>query len=203
MVDKLECQKQPAQFSFAINRLDTYFCCCFYKQHCNTMLMSVNRWLESLPLPAVLRTLKTHLVRTQSLKVLRLKPGAGPYMAKHATPTARDFFLANFYPSDPFTCIFVSRSWELWMQKLKSHLLRTQSLKVLPVKPGVCQHIAIHATPTARVSSLQISTLPVYSPAFFKNLSRDFSALAVANTGSFVFPQNKTGHPAGCRFPCG
>ena len=24
----------------------------------------------------------------------------------HATPTARDFFLANFYPSSPFICIF-------------------------------------------------------------------------------------------------
>ena len=24
----------------------------------------------------------------------------------HATPTAMDFFLANFYPSGPFTCIF-------------------------------------------------------------------------------------------------
>ena len=25
----------------------------------------------------------------------------------HATPTARDFFLANFYPCGPFTCIFL------------------------------------------------------------------------------------------------
>ena len=29
------------------------------------------------------------------------------------------------------------RSWELRTQKLKSHLMRTQSLKVLPLKPGV------------------------------------------------------------------
>ena len=27
-------------------------------------------------------------------------------IAIHATFTARDFFLANFYPSGPFTCIF-------------------------------------------------------------------------------------------------
>ena len=33
-------------------------------------------------------------------------PGAGPYIAMHATPTARDFFLVNFYPSSLFTCIF-------------------------------------------------------------------------------------------------
>ena len=50
--------------------------------------------------------LKSHLVRTQSLNVLPLKPGVGQYMAIHATLTARDFFLAYFYPSGPFTCIF-------------------------------------------------------------------------------------------------
>ena len=38
------------------------------------------------------------------------------------------------------------RSEELWTQKLKSHLV---SLNVLPLKPGVCQYIAIHATLTA------------------------------------------------------
>ena len=37
---------------------------------------------------------------------------------------------------------------------------------------------------------------------FFQNLSRFFPVLAVANTGSCVGSQNKTGHPAGCRFPC-
>ena len=50
--------------------------------------------------------LKSHLVRTQSLNVLPLKPGEGQYIAVHATLTARDFFLAYFYPSDPFTRIF-------------------------------------------------------------------------------------------------
>ena len=50
--------------------------------------------------------LKSHLVRTQSLNVLPLKPGVSQYIAIHATITARDFFLAYFYPSGPFTCIF-------------------------------------------------------------------------------------------------
>ena len=50
--------------------------------------------------------LKSHLVRTQSLNVLPLKPGVGHYIDIHATLTARDFFLAYFYPSGPFTCIF-------------------------------------------------------------------------------------------------
>ena len=53
-----------------------------------------------------MQKLKSYLVRTQSLNVLPLKPGVGQYIAIHATPTARDFFLAYFYPSGPFTCIF-------------------------------------------------------------------------------------------------
>ena len=61
-------------------------------------------------------------------------------------------------------------SVELQTQKLKSHLVRTKSLRVFPVKPGVGQYIAIHATLTARDFFL-ISTLPVHSPAFFPNLS--------------------------------
>ena len=36
----------------------------------------------------------------------------------------------------------------------------------------------------------------------FPNLSQIFPVLAVANTGSCVGPQNKIGHPVGCRFPC-
>ena len=57
-------------------------------------------------------------------------------------------------------------SGELRTQKLKSHLVRTQSLNVLPLKPGVGQYVAIDATLTARNFFL-ISTLPVHSPAFF------------------------------------
>ena len=50
--------------------------------------------------------LKSHLLRTQSLKVLPSKPGVSQYRAVRATLTAGDFFLADFYPSGPFTCIF-------------------------------------------------------------------------------------------------
>ena len=50
--------------------------------------------------------MKVHLMRKQNLKVLPLKPGVGQCIAMHATRTARDFFLANFYPSGPFICIF-------------------------------------------------------------------------------------------------
>ena len=42
------------------------------------------------------------------------------------------------------------RSGELRMQKLKSHLVRTQSSNVLLLKRGVGQYIAIHAALSAR-----------------------------------------------------
>ena len=45
-------------------------------------------------------------VRTQSLNVIPLKPEVGQYIAILATLTARDFFLAYFYLSSPFACIF-------------------------------------------------------------------------------------------------
>ena len=65
-----------------------------------------------IPRSGELRTqkLKSHLVRTQSLNVLLFKPGVGQYIAIHATLTTRDFFLAYFYPSSPFTCIFSKTS---------------------------------------------------------------------------------------------
>ena len=88
-------------------------------------------------------------------------------------------------------------------QSLKSHLVRTQCLNVLPLKPGVGQCIAIHATLTARDFFLvYFLTLPVHSPAFFQILSRFLLCWLWLTYGSCVGPQNKIGHPAGCRFPC-
>ena len=76
---------------------------------------SFRRWTH--PSPANPRSwelrmqkLKSHLVRTQSLNVLPFKPGVGQYIAIYATLTAREFFLAYFYPSSPFTCIFSKTS---------------------------------------------------------------------------------------------
>ena len=68
--------------------------------------------LISKPRSGELRTqkLKYHFFRTQSLKVLPLKPGEGQYTAIHAILTARDFFLADFYPSSLSTCIFSKTS---------------------------------------------------------------------------------------------
>ena len=92
--------------------------------------------------------------------------------------------LTNCFSS---AALATSRSGELRTQKLKSHLVRTQSLNVLPLKPWVGQYRAIHATLTARdFSSLPISTLPVHSPAFFQNLSRFFLCWLWLTHGSCV-----------------
>ena len=72
--------------------------------------------LRKFPRSGELRTqkLKSNLVRTQSLNVLPLKPGVGQYMAIHSTLTAKDFFLAYFYTSGPFTCIFSKTSPDIF-----------------------------------------------------------------------------------------
>ena len=108
-----------------------------------------------------------------------------------------------------FSAVLTEETWslpcsgELQTQKLKSHLVRTQSLKVLHVKPGVDQYIAIHDILTARDFFLVYSTLPAHSLAFLpKPLLIFFPVSAVANTGSCVDPQNKIGHLAKCRFLC-
>ena len=49
--------------------------------------------------------IKSNLLRTQRSKVLHLQLRVGQYIATRATLTVRDFFLAYFYPSGPFTCI--------------------------------------------------------------------------------------------------
>ena len=88
---------------------------------------------------------------------------------------------------------------------LKSHLVRTQSLNVLPLKPGVGQYIAIHTTLTVGDFFLAYLYPSAHLLAFFfflQNLSQFFPVLAVANTGACVGSQNKIGHPAGCKFQC-
>ena len=90
-------------------------------------------------------------------------------------------------------------SGKLRTQKFKSHLMRTLSLKVLPLKSVVSQYIARHATLTARDFFLaDFYNSGPFICILFQNLSRFSSVLAVANTGSCVGPQEKIGHSAGC-----
>ena len=92
---------------------------------------------------------------------------------------------------------------ELRTQKLKSHLTRTQSLKVPPLKPGVGQYIAMRATLTARDFFLAyFYPSSPFSCIFFQNFSRFFLCWLWLTHGSCAGPQNKVGHPAGGRFPC-
>ena len=92
---------------------------------------------------------------------------------------------------------------ELRMQKLNSHPVRTQSLNVLPWKPGLGQHAAVHATLTARNFFLAYFYPSSPFTCIFSKTSPDFfPALAEAKTGSCVGPQNRIGHLAGCRLPC-
>ena len=80
--------------------------------HCSISCVTAVLMKQFCPRSGELRTqkLKSHLVRTQSLNVLALKPGVGQYIAIHATLTARDFVLAYFSPSGPLTCIFSKTS---------------------------------------------------------------------------------------------
>ena len=75
-------------------------------------------------------------------------------------------------------------------------------LNVLPLKPGVGQHIAIHATLTDRDFFLTYFYVSGPFTCTFSKASPDFPVLAVTNTGSCVGSQNKIGHPAGGRCPC-
>ena len=120
------------------------------------------------------------------------------------------FFSSSFFLC-PFLCLFTflriftflrPRSGELRTQKLKSRLVRTQSLNVLPLKPGVRQYIAVHATLTARDFFLAYFYPSGPFSCIFSKTSPDFfPVLALYNTSSCIGPQNKIGHPAGCRFP--
>ena len=81
--------------------------------------------------------------------------------------------------------------------------MRTQSVNVFPLKPGVGQSIAICATLTARDFFLAYFYPSGPFNFIFSKISHSFlPVLIVANTGSCVGPQNKIGHPVECRFPC-
>ena len=72
----------------------------------------------------------------------------------------------------------------LWMQKLRSLLLRIQSSKVLPLK----------------TSSFRNSSFPVHSPSFFSQGSpRDFLALWLIQV-SLLAHQSNIGHPPHCHW---
>ena len=80
-----------------------------------------------------MQKLKSHLVRTQSLNVLPLWPGVDQFIATHATLTARDFFLAYFYTSGPFTCIFSKTSPDFSCVGCDQHMVPVQAHRIKQV----------------------------------------------------------------------
>ena len=79
---------------------------------CNIWYIPAQTAIYWLPRSGELQTqkLKSHLVRTKSLKILPLKPGVSQDIAIHDTLAARDFLLAYFYHSGLYTCIFSKTS---------------------------------------------------------------------------------------------
>ena len=82
----------------------------FHSQH-----LSVLSVLQLLPPPwgAADAEIKVPSVENTELKRSPLKPGVGQYIAIHATLTARDFFLANFYFPVHSPALFSKTSPEL------------------------------------------------------------------------------------------
>ena len=88
----------------------------------------------------------------------------------HASPTARDFFLADFYPPGP-------PQWGAADAEIKVPSGGNTELKRSPVKPGVGQYIAIHAKFTARDFFLACFYLSGPFTCIFAQTSPDFSCV--------------------------
>ena len=118
--------------------------------------------------------------------------------------TLRQLDDQGLYPKYSFPAFFFFvPQWGVRTQKLKPHLVKTQSLNGLPLEPGVAQYIAIHATLTARDFFLaNFYPSGTFTCIFSQNLSRFFLCWLWLTHGSRVGPQNKIGHPAGGMFPC-
>ena len=87
-----------------------------------------------------------------------------PFWASVEISVTCSWFFFLFFLSP---CIYPC-SWIVSVQKLKTHLWRTQSSKLLLLEPWGGQNMAMHATSAARDFFLKlIATLTVHSPAFF------------------------------------
>ena len=141
----------------------------------------------------------TRLVCTRLREMVQTRVNAVEYLALHSSTQSTAKVISGQTTRQGLTskCLLFS----LHHTTQNSHLVRTQSLKILPSKPGVGQYIAIHATLTARDFSLVYFYPSGPFTCIFPKPTPIFPVLAVANAGSCVGPQNKVGHPVGCRFP--
>ena len=92
--------------------------------------------------------LKSHLVRTQSLNVIPLKPGVGHYIAMHVTPIARKVVLADFYLPGLFIFIFPKTFPEfflcqMWLTQVHVRTCRIKYVTLLVVTEERCRFLVL------------------------------------------------------------
>ena len=87
-------------------------------------------------------------------------------MSKKQVATGRSILSLFFF--------FLPPQWGAADAEIKVSSDENTELKVLSLKPGLGQYIAMHATLTSRDFFLANFIFPVHSPAFFPNLSRVF-----------------------------
>ena len=99
-------------------------------------------------------------------------------------------------------CIIRTPQWGAADAEIKVQSGENAELKRAPFK-ACSRSVYSHTCYTYCQGFLPYLFLPFRSIHlhFFQDVSRFFSVLAVADTSSCVGPQNKIGHPAGCRFP--
>ena len=114
----------------------------FCVQVCSSLSLSLSATYRNLTFTS---EIKDPSVKNPELKGSPFKAwSVGQYIAMHATPTARDFFLANFYPSGPFTCMFSKTSPEfflcwLWLTPVLVWARRVREVLLLLITDNWCR----------------------------------------------------------------
>ena len=112
-----------------------------------------------------------HELQSNKANYIHFNAGNQTQLIVHSTTTGQQ---STAWRSD-WQLVRQSRSGELRTQKLKSHLVRTQSLTVPSFKPGGGQYIALYATPTARAFFLAyVYPSSPFDCIFFSKKSPDF-----------------------------
>ena len=129
-------------------------------------------------------------------KEAKLPPGSQRSMAKAVSQPTPGFV---FF----FAIFFFSPQWGAAHAKIKVPSGDNTELKRSPFEAR-SRSVYSHTCYAYCLGFLPCLFLPSRSIHlhFFKTLSRFFQCWLWLTHGSCVGPQNKIGHPAGCRFPC-
>ena len=87
---------------------------------------------------------KDQSVENPEIKGFPFKTWSRSVKAMHDTSTAKDFFLVNFYPPEPFTCIFSKSSpdffpYWLWLTPVPVWARRMKQVTLLVVADNFCR----------------------------------------------------------------